>query len=54
MAIDSWLLLAGLVFNIMVSLVGFVKLSISYEHRFTRLETEMSILLKRSDTNARN
>jgi len=54
MEIDSWILLAGLGFNIVVSLVGFVKLSVNYEHRFTRLETEMSILLNRSGHNERS
>lgn len=40
-------MMAGLVVNILVSAGGFVKLSIGYEHRFTKLETEMNIILRK-------
>ena len=38
-------LLAGIGINVVVSVVGFVKLAVNYEHRFTKLETEVMMLL---------
>ena len=38
-------LLTGIGINVVVSVVGFVKLAVNYEHRFTKLETEVMMLL---------
>lgn len=38
-------LLGGIGINVLVSIVGFVKLAVNYEHRFTKLETEVMMLL---------
>lgn len=39
-------LLAGIGINVLVSIVGFVKLAVNYEHRFTKLETENQYILR--------
>ena len=42
----DWITLSGIGVDIIVTLVGFVKIAINYEHRFTKLETEMMLILQ--------
>lgn len=44
---DTVIMLIGLLVNIAVSAGGFIRLSINYEHRFTKLETEMNVILSK-------
>ena len=42
----DWITLTGIGVDIIVTLVGFVKIAVNYEHRFTKLETEMMLILQ--------
>lgn len=46
MSVVEYIMIFGLLLNLGTSVLGFIKLSINYEHRFTKLETEMSIIVK--------
>ncbi len=43
----DWLVLGGVCVNIIVSIGGFVKVAVSYEHRFTKIETELLFLMRK-------
>lgn len=45
MTTQNDLIFAGVLLDIIVTVFGFVKTFIQYEHRFTKLETEVSILI---------
>ena len=45
-SINSVYILTGLMINIIITLGGFVKIAVIYEHRFTKLETEIEFLRK--------
>ncbi len=43
----DWTVLGGVFLNIIVTLGGFVKIAVSYEHRFTKIETELLFLMRK-------
>lgn len=45
MSISDWVMIAGLMLNLFVTVGGFMKVMLAYENRFTKLETHMENLI---------
>ena len=42
----DWMLFGAIVTNIIITSAGFVRIIISYEHRFTKLETQIALIME--------